>query len=300
MLALIAWFKLEAFYVPLPFVGVSLPIQPFGVLVAIGIVVGSRVADWRARRSGVPGETIRECVALTVPLGLLGGALLNVLWYEPDKAIAIGRAVRSWFSEGPSSPLPYPGLSSFGGFVCAAAAGIWFRQRRRVSLLVMADLSCFAFPFGWLFGRTGCFVVHDHPGAVSDFFLAVDDYYGAGLPRHDLGLYEVLWSALMIPLLLLLGRRARPWGFYTALVTLAYAPMRFGLDFLRASLAEGGDVRYFGLTPAQYAALGMSLVGVAVALRVARGTATPLWLDGEAREGQAAAEPALALHGSQR
>ena len=72
------------------------------------------------------------------------------------------------------------------------------------------------------------------------------------------------------PVFLRLGRKVRPTGFFIALVTLAYAPVRFLLDFLRETPAYGGDARYLGLTPAQYAALAMFAFGLAVAARVAR------------------------------
>jgi phosphatidylglycerol:prolipoprotein diacylglycerol transferase len=180
----------------------------------------------------------------------------------------MGRAIASWFEGGPSLALPYPGLSSFGGFFGALLGAIYFRQRRRVSLLVMADVVCFALPFAWLFARSGCFLVHDHPGIISHFPLAVADYNHQGQPRHDLGLYEVLWSACMIPALLSLSSTPRRWGFYTAFVSWAYATVRFALDFLRAPVEQGGDVRYLGLTPAQYASLALMVVGIGVAHRV--------------------------------
>jgi phosphatidylglycerol:prolipoprotein diacylglycerol transferase len=159
-----------------------------------------------------------------------------------------------------------------------------------MSLLVLGDLFCFAFPFAWLFGRMGCFVVHDHPGLPTNFFLAVDNYNLQGIARHDLGLYEVLWSAVMIPLLLWMGKTKRPWGFYMALVPLAYAPLRFCLDFLRESAEQGGDVRYLGLTPGHYASVLMTLTGVAVAIRVARGPAAALSLDGDVPTAPSAAD----------
>jgi len=59
-----------------------------------------------------------------------------------------------------------------------------------------------------------------------------------------------------------------------------YAPLRFFLDFLREVPANGGDVRYAGLTPGQYASIAFTLVGVAVAVRVAKRPEAPLYLDG--------------------
>jgi phosphatidylglycerol:prolipoprotein diacylglycerol transferase len=43
-----------------------------------------------------------------------------------------------------------------------------------------------------------------------------------------------------------------------------YAPVRFFLDFLRAAPLEGGDVRYAGLTPAQWSSIAMVAFGLAV------------------------------------
>jgi phosphatidylglycerol---prolipoprotein diacylglyceryl transferase len=278
MLALIPWFKLAALQLPLPFLDIAIPIQPFGILAAVAIVAGSRVATWRAQKCGVSPELMAQFVAATVPVGLASAMLLNVVFYEPGQLQGMGRAIVSWFSSGPGLPFPYPGLSSFGGFFGAALGALFFRQRRRVSLLVMADLMCFALPFAWVFARMGCFLVHDHPGVVSHFILAVDDYNHQGQPRHDLGLYEVLWSACAVPSLLALARKPRRWGFYTAFVSLAYATVRFALDFLRAPAEQGGDVRLFGLTPAQYAALVLMLVGIAVAVRTARGPQPTLML----------------------
>lgn len=284
-LSLIPWFKLHGW----PLFG-SLKIEPFGILVAVGIIFGSRIAEWRAEKTGVPRAIISDFLLNVVFIGLVLCAVLNVVVYEPEKVVEMGRAIASWFGSGERVPFPYPGLSSFGGFVGGTLTALWFRHKRRVSLMVLGDIFCFAFPFAWVFGRMGCFVVHDHPGLPSDFFLAVDNYYGEGIARHDLGLYEVIWSALMIPLVLWLGRKPRPWGFFMALVPLCYAPVRFGLDFLRETSINGGDVRYLGLTPGHYASVAMFVAGIIVAVRVARGPAATLWLDGAPPAGEVSAD----------
>jgi phosphatidylglycerol:prolipoprotein diacylglycerol transferase len=277
--SVIPWFKLEAWDLPLPPLG-SVPIQPFGVLAAIAIILGSRAAEWRAQQTGVPRKIVSDFIVHTVVIGLLSCAFLNVLLYEPEKFAQMGRAIASWFGAGEPVSFPYPGLSSFGGFFGGTLAAWWFRHKRKVSLLVVGDIICFAFPLAWIFARSGCFVVHDHPGVASDFFLAVDNYNGQGVARHDLGLYEVIWALVVTPVVFWLGRKPRPWGFFIAFLTLAYAPIRFFLDFLRETPVHGGDVRYLGLTPAQYFAVLMLLVGIAVALRVRRGPPATLMLDG--------------------
>jgi phosphatidylglycerol:prolipoprotein diacylglycerol transferase len=273
---LIPWFKLQPWQIPVPIVG-ELAIQPFGVLAATAIVLGARLAEWRAERTGMQRELMSAFLVRVVAFGLIAAAVLNVLVYEPAKVADIGGAVAGWLGFGPKTVFPYPGLSSFGGFFGGAVAAFWFSRARRISLLALADVFCFAFPFAWIFARAGCFVVHDHPGVESDFVLAVANYNGEGVARHDLGLYEVLWSFVMTPVVLWLGNRPRPLGFFAALVPIAYASVRFFLDFLRETPLHGGDVRYFGLTPGHYASLAMLLAGVAIAARVAqRQTGFPL------------------------
>ena len=277
----IPWFELRPWEIPVPVLG-SIKLQPFGLLVAIGILFGSRIAEWRGEKRGVPRHLVADFLVYVVVIGLLVCMLLNVALYEPEKFAQMGQAIASWFGSGEKVEFPYPGLSSFGGFLGGAVTAIWYRQKKRVSLLVLGDIFCFAFPFAWIFGRSGCFVVHDHPGMVTDFFLAVDNYHGKGVPRHDLGLYEVIWSAVMIPTVLWLDRKPRPWGFFMAFVPIAYAPIRFALDFLREDAEHGGDVRYLDLTPGHYYAVLMLLAGVAVAVRVARGATPTIMLDGGA------------------
>ena len=55
-----------------------------------------------------------------------------------------------------------------------------------------------------------------------------------------------------------------------ALLALLYGVSRFCLDFLRATDLAYVDARYFGLTPAQYACLGLMAWGVFAMLRKPR------------------------------
>ncbi|MDH5675501.1 MAG: prolipoprotein diacylglyceryl transferase [Myxococcales bacterium] len=241
-LALIPWFKLEPWHLPLPLLD-RFPIQPFGVLAATAILLGIRFAGWRAERTGVPRKLVGDFLLHVVVVGLAACMVFNLVVYEPAKIPQMARAIGSWFGLAEATAFPYPGLSSFGGFAGGTLAAFWFARRRQVPILVLSGIFCFTIPFAWIFARMGCFVVHDHPGIETDFFLAVDNYYGQGVARHDLGLYEVLWSLFMTPLVLWLDRTPRPLGFFTALVPIAYASVRFFLDYLREIPVHGGDIR---------------------------------------------------------
>ena len=57
---------------------------------------------------------------------------------------------------------------------------------------------------------------------------------------------------------------------------LLYAPVRFGLDFLRNTDLEGrADARWLGLTPAQYGMILMFIAGVVLVPKLRRGGVAP-------------------------
>ncbi|MEZ4251884.1 MAG: prolipoprotein diacylglyceryl transferase [Polyangiales bacterium] len=136
---------------------------------------------------------------------------------------------------------------SFGGFIGAALGIFVWKVRRKLPVSHLSDVVAWVFPFGWIFGRMGCFVVHDHPGAQTTFFLGVEGWEGqAGVIRHDLGLYEVFWSILVFSIFWSMRKmKNRPTGLFVALLPLFYTPYRFGLDFLRATDVSNPDTRFW-------------------------------------------------------
>ncbi len=251
-------------------------IHGFGILVMIGFLVGGHIAQQKAglftgdRRAP---DRINRLVGWLVLATFIGGHLGDVLWYHPqdlaDDPKLFGQMVAAFASgrlpqmaEIPLILRVWEGLSSFGGFSVCVPLCIWFFRRERVNPWFYLDALAWGFAAGWFFGRMGCFSAHDHPGAQSDFWLAVPGMCPGNNPNvacHDLGLYEALWSGSMYLLFLAIGREPRFAGFYVAWIAMLYGPFRFVLDFWRSSPV---DVRYSGLTPAQYGSVLVTLLGI--------------------------------------
>lgn len=237
------------------FPSVPISIKPFGALVATGVYLGAYLTLRRARRLGLDEKVMGSFIAWVVGVGFIGGHVLDEVFYYPERLV--------------NDPLSlfklWDGLSSFGGFTGAVIGMLIWRARYRVPVLPYADNVVAMLPVGWAFGRTGCATAHDHPGILSDSWLAVRYPGGA---RFDLGLLEMLLTLPLMLLFLWLAKKPRPWGFFAAIACISYAPIRFALDFLRERDSVPGDVhgaidpRYFFLTPAQwecFALLGLGL-----------------------------------------
>ena len=225
-------------------------VQSFGVLAAAGVAVASWLLVREAARQRLDTQPMHDFVPWAIAGGVIGGHLMHLFLYHPEELhgpLGVLQILKVW-----------DGLSSTGGVIGGAlVAVLWFRAHR-LYLLQYGDVLALAIAPGWAIARLGCFSVHDHPGVLTNFFLAVQFPGGA---RHDLGLYDALLLFALTVLLYWLSRRQLLVGGLLAVLALSYGAMRFLLDFLRASDVAYADARYFGLTPAQYAALLLVVYG---------------------------------------
>lgn len=238
--------------------GAGVTLSVFGTLVVVGVAAGIVFAQARARALRIPEAEVNGAIAATLVSGFALSHLAVLFVYRPGEA-----------SLGPAQLLRFwNGMSSFGGFVGAALGLLAFCRWRRRPAWPLADLLAQALVVGWVFGRLGCTLVHDHIGIPSDFVLAIRFDGGA---RHDLGLYELLYTGLvLVPAVVWLGRRAPPPGTAVGVLALLYAPARFAGDFLRNYDLPGAEPRTLGLTPAQLACVGLAVLGLFLVLRGAR------------------------------
>jgi phosphatidylglycerol:prolipoprotein diacylglycerol transferase len=226
-------------------------------------VLGAWIAGREARRYWPGSEgPLRDLITWAVVSGLFGGHFLHLFAYHPEllKASDPLLVLRFW-----------EGLSSMGG-VLGALVGIFaFFRRIGQSPAPYLDALALGTAPGWAVARLGCFLVHDHPGVRTDFFLAVDfpaRTYGGS--RHDLGLYDALVLAAIAVLLHVLKRYRLREGRLMGVLAVTYTVPRFLLDFLRASDLSFVDRRYGGLTPAQFIVVGLFATGVWLLTRPAR------------------------------
>jgi phosphatidylglycerol:prolipoprotein diacylglycerol transferase len=242
---MLPYYEIPPLKIPVPFFG-TLPIYPFGVLVATAVLVGSSLANKRSLKLGLDDEITEGAAGYAIVVGFITAHLYSAIGYFPER-----------IAENPLYLFKvWDGISSFGGFIGGMCAVIYYLKiKRKVSFWAYGDAIMYGWAVSWIFGRLGCTVAFDHPGSLTTFFLGMpypgDAELTAGV-RHNLGFYEALW-AMAVSLLFYTQRNKKHfWGWYLITYGMLYTPFRFGLDFLRAV-----DKRYAGLTPGQYAAILM-------------------------------------------
>lgn len=251
------------FYLPTIHLG-PLAINTWGLFAALGFGLAIFIAWKHARCRTQNPELILDLSFWIIIAAIVGARLVHVFFYDWDFYRAnLGEIPKIW----------HGGMSSFGGFFGAVIISLAYLRIKRLNLLEYADTFIFALPAGLFLGRIGCFLIHDHPGTLTNFILAVK--YPDG-PRHDLGLYLGIFDILLFGMFLLiektaLGKKifdsARPRGFYVISFLLTYSVVRFFLDFLRAYDLPGSDARYGGLTPAQYGSIAFFIFGMILLYR---------------------------------
>ena len=229
-----------------PLVVGPLRLTPFGTLVAMGVLFGVHLTHWWCERFALDWPALRDGLFWIVGGGFLVAHVGSIWAYSPAHWLTFAQYAD-----------PNTGLFSFGGFLGGLGAAIWYCKKQHLPVGASVDCLLYGLVGGWLFGRLGCFSVHDHPGPITTWPTGV---LIRGTRRHDLGFYELLYTIVVFLVLTWSLRRGKRFnGFVVAVTAPSYAMVRFLLDFLRS-----GDTMYYGLTPAQWACFPLFAIGIYV------------------------------------
>jgi phosphatidylglycerol:prolipoprotein diacylglycerol transferase len=252
-------------YVAIPRFGF---VNSYATLLLLGLVLGALVMQRLGRRYGIAGG---ECVALAAVLAAVAfvtAHVFDVAVYQWARAMT---EPALWFRF-------QEGHSLFGALLGVAIVLFAWTRIRGLDLALHADLVAVGTLVAVTLGRVGCALVHDHPGAPTELPIGVDfptelvHFHGieSDAPTvrlHDLGLEEVV---LLLPVLVmakvLVARRLRA-GMVAAIVAIAYACIRFPLDFLRLPMTEPV---HRGLTAGQWSCIVMFVVAMVLAVWLSR------------------------------
>ena len=254
----------------------------YGLLIVTGILLGTTVARYLARRAGKDPDIIWDMMMVVVFFGIVGarvyhvfsqpaGGLLGWDYYRthPLEAFAIWQG----------------GLGIYGAIAGGALGVVVFSAFRKLDVLTWLDFLAPAVAIGQSIGRWGNYINQELYGPPADlpWGLAIDAghrippftdlaEYPASTRFHPTFLYESL-ATLALCLLLLWAadrwREQRRPGDLLLSYLLGYAIIRFFIEYLRPDAWTLG-----ALATAQWIAIGLGAVSVLVLVgrRVPEGT----------------------------
>lgn len=182
----------------------DLSLHYYGMLIALGVLLGVFLAMKRESRLGLAKDTTIDLALVGVPAALVGARLYYVAFswdfYKDDlwKILSV--------REG--------GMAIYGGVLAALLAGWIFSRVRKVPFASLADLAAPSLALGQAIGRWGNFVNQEAYGyAVTDpalcrFPIAV---FIEADGRWHLAtfFYESAWCFLIVAFILLMERKGR-------------------------------------------------------------------------------------------
>ena len=258
-----------------------LPLQPFGILVAAGVLIGAEVMRRYSLRFGIDDEDLRSLTLWVIVTGFIGAHLFDTLVYEHER-----------LSDDPWLIVKvWDGISSYGGFLGGAMGVAFFTWWKRLTPGLVVDTAGVGLLIAFSIGRMGCTIVHDHIGRATSSGFGIDyprreiearhligEFPGSGamIRAHNVAMYELAYLALVCAIIvpLAFSKRRYPAGFIAVLIGMSYAPVRFFLEYLRLNTS---DPRYVGFTFAQWCSLVACAAAGYAAVRIWQaGTPAPL------------------------
>lgn len=223
----------------------------YGLIIAVGLMVGIAIGYWKAKQFGVDPDRMTDVILVTVVMAVLCARLYYVIFYPGDyKTLMDVLNVRDG------------GLAIYGGVIGAVIFGWLMCRIRKVPPAAMFDMTAMGFLAGQGIGRWGNFFnqeafgsntalpwgmysvrTHDYLQRAAAELAAQGVTVDPAAPVHPTFLYESLWCLLGLVLLLIYCRHRKFDGEMALLYVMWYGAERCVVEGLRTDSLMIGPLR---------------------------------------------------------
>jgi phosphatidylglycerol:prolipoprotein diacylglycerol transferase len=245
-----------------------LKIHWYGILIAIGFLLGTWTAGKRGLRYNLSPQLLSDLAMWLLVGAIIGARVLHVISY--------------WDTEFKGRPLveifkiQNGGLVFYGGLIGAAIAGTIFVNWKKLPWFKTADALAPSIALGSVFGRLGCLMTGCCYGKSCDLPWAIHfpaEHESHGLPVHPTQLYDSFANLLLYLGLAWLYRRKKFDGQVFAVFLIGYAILRSTVELFRGDYGAGE--MHAGLTPGQFVSVGIVIAGIAMLALLPRKASAP-------------------------
>lgn len=179
----------------------GLRIYFYGVLIALGFLLGILYCAKHAPDYGIKSDDFYDFILWLIPLCILGARLYYVL-FRLDYYLAYPGEILA-IRDG--------GLAIYGGIIAGILVAAIVCKKKKIPLPALLDLTVFGLLIGQIIGRWGNFMNREAFGAVTDIFcrMGLTAPGGRTIYVHPTFLYESLWNLVGFLALRVWTRRRR-------------------------------------------------------------------------------------------
>ncbi len=237
-------------------------IRYYGLLIVGGMLLAASLAAWMAKRDGRDPDHVWGGLTWALIPGIIGARLWFVFF--PSISMVERGFTPGWFLTHPfdltNGPLAIwnGGLGIFGAVIGGGIGVVLYARRHHLPFWEWVDIAAIVLPVGQAIGRWGNFVNQELYGPPTTLpwgitikaASRVGPYtdmvtYPPDTLFHPIFLYESLWSALSVVVLLYLWLNLRDRfkkGDFLLMYLVSYSLIRFLLEFLRVELTLIGGI----------------------------------------------------------
>ncbi|MDQ3536048.1 MAG: prolipoprotein diacylglyceryl transferase [Bacteroidota bacterium] len=218
--------------------GREFPIGWYGLLFALGFIVGQQIMFYIFKKDGKPSSDVEMLTMYVVIATVISARLGHFIFYEWDFLL---QDPWQWFLR--LVIPPYSGLASHGATIgILLALYLYSRKKADQSYLWVVDRVVITVSLGGAFIRLGNLMnseIYGHPTDVPWAFLFVRETDPALLPvvpRHPTQIYESLFCILLLIITFWLWKKRRhviPEGFISGVFIILLFTFRFFIEFLK-------------------------------------------------------------------
>jgi len=231
---------------PIAFEVFGISIRWYGIIIGIGMFLGTMIAMKEAKRLGYKEDTLLDVLIIALPSAIIGARLYYVI-FNLDMYDTFWEMIN----------IRSGGLAIHGGVLAAIFSFYIVSKVKNMDFWVWLDIAAPSLILGQAIGRWGNFVNQEAHGGETDlpWGIMID-----GLKVHPTFLYESIGNFIIFLFLRSLRSKKKFNGHIFAYYMICYSIIRFFIEGLRTDSLYFGELRVAQLVSVLFALIGISII----------------------------------------